>query len=95
MPLIQIFIFTLNSVKIYNTGRDNTDNNYSCQCIEMEVVDSLSQMTVRLCNLKILYSRSFCSLIVNTKQAIVEGMKAGCTCIEVGQIDKNKKICKK
>ena len=52
-------------------------------------------MTVRLCNLKILYSRSFYSLIVNTKQAIVEGMKAGCICIEVGQIDKNKKICKK
>ena len=39
--LIQIFIFTLNWVKIYNTGRDNFDNVNLCQCIKMEVVDSV------------------------------------------------------
>ena len=39
-------------------------------------------MTVLLCNLKILFSSLFCCLIVNAKQGIVEGMKAGCTCIE-------------
>ena len=39
-------------------------------------------MTALLCGLKILFSSSFCSLIVNTKQGIVEGMKTGPTSIE-------------